>query len=247
MRIRSLLSSLIILVALAPSSFAQSSASADDRSASATRYYLAFLRRGAKWTPTSTPETEQIQKAHMAHIGEMARGGHLVAAGPFGDNGELRGIFIFQVETIEQATALTEADPAVKAGRLRMELHQWMGPKGIGAKYAEEKKKNPQSKDEMVTYQMALLSRAAKSATSDMADARAVEKKHESYIKELIRLGKLVAAGPFEGNGKLSEILIFQNASPEETAALVADHPGVKAGRLAFEIHPWWTAKGAMP
>jgi uncharacterized protein YciI len=243
MRIRSLFLSLIILAA--PASFAEPPASGDDRSAA--RYYLAFLRRGAKWTPASTPETEQIQKAHMAHIGEMARAGHLVAAGPFGDNGELRGVFIFQVETMEQAKALTEADPAVKAGRLRMEIHQWMGPKGIGAKYAEEKKKNPQSKDEMVTYQMALLSRAAKSATSDMADARAVEKKHESYIKELIRLGKLVAAGPFEGNGKLSEILIFQNASPEETAALVADHPGVKAGRLAFEIHPWWTAKGAMP
>ena len=97
----------------------------------------------------------------MAHIGEMAKGGHLVAAGPFGDNGELRGIFIFQVESIEQAKALAEADPAVKAGRLAIDVHTWMGPRGIGAKYAEEKKKNPQSKDEMVIYQMALLSRGA--------------------------------------------------------------------------------------
>jgi hypothetical protein len=30
---------------------------------------------------------------------------------------------------MEQAKALTEADPAVKAGRLRMDIHQWMGPK----------------------------------------------------------------------------------------------------------------------
>jgi uncharacterized protein YciI len=242
MRIRSLLSSLIILAALAPPLFAQSPTPGDDRSASTTRYYLAFLLRGAKWTPASTPETEQIQKAHMAHIGEMARAGHLVAAGPFGDNGELRGVFIFQVETMEQAKALTEADPAVKAGRLRMEIHQWMGPKGIGAKYAEEKKKNPQSKDEMVIYQMALLSRKAESTLAD-----AVEKKREAYIKELMLSGKLVAAGPFEGDGRQSEILIIQNASPEETAALVANHPGVKAGRLTFEIHPWWSAKGAMP
>ncbi|HEY7912841.1 MAG TPA: YciI family protein [Blastocatellia bacterium] len=238
MRIRSLFLSLIILAA--PASFAEPPASGDDRSAA--RYYLAFLRRGAKWTPASTPETEQIQKAHMAHIGEMARAGHLVAAGPFGDNGELRGIFIFQVETMEQAKALTEADPAVKAGRLRMDIHQWMGPKGIGVKYAEEKKKNPQSKDEMVTYQMALLSRNAGRPLEGPAD-----NKREAYIKELIRSGKLVAAGPFEGNGPLAEILILQNGSPEETAALVANHPGVKAGRLAFEIHPWWTARGAMP
>jgi hypothetical protein len=123
-----------------------------------------------------------------------------------------------------------------------MDIHQWMGPKGIGAKYAEEKRKNPQSKDEMVTYQMALLSRKAGTNLGDAAG-----KKREAYIEELSRTGKLVAAGPFEGNGPLVEILILHNGPPEETAALVANHPGVKAGRLAFEIHPWWTAKGAMP
>jgi uncharacterized protein YciI len=155
MRIRPMLSpilSLTLLVTLGHSALARPQAGDDNQGAGSARYYLAFLRRGAKWTPESTPETERIQKEHMAHIGEMAKGGHLVGAGPFSDGGELRGIFIFQVDSLERARALTEADPAVKAGRLSMEIHPWMGPKGIGSIYAEEKKKNPQAKDEMVTY-----------------------------------------------------------------------------------------------
>ncbi len=243
MRIRSLLSALIILIMLTPFGFAQLPASNDGQSRASARYYLAFLRRGAKWTPESTPETERIQKGHMAHIGEMAKGGHLVGAGPFGDNGELRGIFIFQVGSLEQAKALAEADPAVKAGRLAIDVHTWMGPRGIGAKYAEEKKMNPQSKDEMVIYQMALLSRNAGAG----AESRGVDKQRATYIEELIRAGKLIASGPFEGDGKMSEVLFFQNVSSEEARALIENHPAVKAGRLAFEIHPWWAAKGTLP
>ncbi len=38
-----------------------------------------------------------------------------------------RGIYIFNVSTVDSARALTESDPAVKAGRLAMELHPWYG------------------------------------------------------------------------------------------------------------------------
>ena len=55
----------------------------------------------------------------------------LIAAGPFGDDGRLRGIFVFRVGSLEEAKALTASDPAVQAGRLAMELHTWMVPEGI--------------------------------------------------------------------------------------------------------------------
>lgn len=63
----------------------------------------------------------------MANINRMAEEGKLVTAGPFMDDGELRGIYIFNVATVEEAKALTETDPAVQAGRLVMELHPWYG------------------------------------------------------------------------------------------------------------------------
>ena len=51
----------------------------------------------------------------------------LVLAGPFLDEGDIRGIYIFNVDTIEEAKKLTNSDPAIKAGSLIMELHPWYG------------------------------------------------------------------------------------------------------------------------
>lgn len=96
-----------------------------------TQTFLAFLTRGEKWTPEKTPVTEEIQKGHMANINRLAEMKKLVAAGPFGDNGRLRGIFVFRVASLEEAKALTATDPAVQAGRLAMDIHPWMVPEGV--------------------------------------------------------------------------------------------------------------------
>ena len=96
-----------------------------------TQMFLAFLTRGDKWTPEKTPATEEIQKGHMANINKLAEMKKLVAAGPFGDNGQLRGIFVFRVASLEEAKALTASDPAVQAGRLAMNIHPWMVPEGV--------------------------------------------------------------------------------------------------------------------
>lgn len=93
--------------------------------------YLAFLVRGEKWTPEKTPQTEEIQKGHMANINRLAEMKKLVVAGPFGDNGKLRGIFVFRVASMEEARSLTMTDPAVQAGRLALDLHPWVVPEGI--------------------------------------------------------------------------------------------------------------------
>ncbi|RNI23686.1 YciI family protein [Rufibacter latericius] len=92
-------------------------------------YYMALLKKGPNRSHDSLTSMK-IQDAHMAHINKMAAEGKLTLAGPFMDDGELRGIFIFNVKTMEEAKALTEADPAVKAGRLIMELHPWFAQKG---------------------------------------------------------------------------------------------------------------------
>src|SRR5258705_1477981 len=96
-----------------------------------TTYYVGFLYRGAKWTPEETAETRKLQEAHMANIVKMGAQGKLVIAGPFADNGDLRGLYVFRVGSAEEAKALVESDPAVQAGRLRFELHPWYAAKNI--------------------------------------------------------------------------------------------------------------------
>lgn len=95
-----------------------------------TTYYFAFLRRGPKWTPEKTAETEKLQAAHMANIVAMAGTGKLVIAGPFENAGNYAGVFIFKVGSLDEAKALAEGDPAVKAGRLTVDVHPWMVAQG---------------------------------------------------------------------------------------------------------------------
>lgn len=96
-----------------------------------TRAYFGFLTRGDKWTPEKTPATEELQKAHLANIVRLAELKKLVVAGPFGDNTPLRGIFVFRVASIDEARELAATDPAVQAGRLKIEMHPWVVPEGI--------------------------------------------------------------------------------------------------------------------
>lgn len=96
-----------------------------------TTAYLGFLTRGAKWTPEKTPATQEIQKAHLANINRLVEMKKLVVAGPFGDDTNLRGIFVFRVASIDEAKALAETDPAVQAGRLAIDMHPWLVPEGV--------------------------------------------------------------------------------------------------------------------
>lgn len=57
--------------------------------------------------------------------------GKLNVAGPFGDDGDWRGILIFKSGTLEEIKALVEQDPMVKIGRLTYEIHPWWSQKGI--------------------------------------------------------------------------------------------------------------------
>ncbi len=95
------------------------------------QYFVGVIYRGEKWSPQLTEEVTELQKAHLANIGRLAEDGKMVLAGPFGDNGEMRGLFFFDVKTMEEAEALVNSDPAVKAGRLRVELHPWWGPTAL--------------------------------------------------------------------------------------------------------------------
>ena len=85
---------------------------------------MAFLKAGPNREEDPVKANELFVK-HMKNIQRMAEEGDLILAGPFFDSGDLKGIYIFNVTTIEEAEALTKTDPAIATGHLKMELHQW--------------------------------------------------------------------------------------------------------------------------
>ncbi len=94
------------------------------------QYFMAFLKKGPTRSQ-SKEETDSLQKLHLAHLGKMYELGYADISGPFGDDGEIRGITIYNVPTMEMADSLANADPMVKSGRLVIELHPWWAAKGF--------------------------------------------------------------------------------------------------------------------
>jgi uncharacterized protein YciI len=90
------------------------------------RYVMAFLKTG-KTVIQDTAERRKLLMAHLKNIQRLATEGKLIVAGPFLDEQPIEGIFIFNVESVDEAKDLTATDPAIKAGTLEMELHPWYG------------------------------------------------------------------------------------------------------------------------
>lgn len=93
------------------------------------QYWLVLLKRGPNRAQDSTAAAK-IQAAHMANMGRMHAAGKLVMAGPIGDKGDLRGIFIMDVANKEELEGLIAKDSAIITGRLMAEIHPWWTEKG---------------------------------------------------------------------------------------------------------------------
>ena len=103
------------------------------------KYVMAFLKSGPNRSQDSTTRA-QLQRAHLDNIKKLAENGKLVLAGPFFGNDSIRGIYIFDVSSIEEAKQLTNTDPAIKAGTLVMELKEWYGSAALVLLNNEHKK-----------------------------------------------------------------------------------------------------------
>lgn len=99
-------------------------------------YWMGIIKRGPDYdAEVSEEDRSALQAAHLARIGEVAAEGKMILAGPFGPQegaeDPLIGLFLYTVPTREEAEALAASDPAVQAGRLRVDIVQWYGVSGI--------------------------------------------------------------------------------------------------------------------
>ncbi|MEO8174206.1 MAG: YciI family protein [Sediminibacterium sp.] len=108
------------------------------------QYVLVFLKKGTA-NITDTAKVKTLLMGHMKNMGQLVADGKLVLAGPMMDDTGLEGIFVFNVKTVAEAEALSQTDPAVKAGLFAVECHPWYATAAlmevIGIHKTLEKKK----------------------------------------------------------------------------------------------------------
>jgi uncharacterized protein YciI len=87
-----------------------------------------------------------------------------------------------------------------------------------------------------------VLLKAGPQRNQDSASASKIQAGHMANIKRLYDIGKLKVAGPFENDKLAQGMFIFDCDSENEVKALLITDPAIKAGRLIFDIYPWYTA-----
>lgn len=85
---------------------------------------LCMVYRGAAWDRQGRAR-EPLLAEHERYIEQLRTDGKLGAAGAIGAPDDLLALVIFKPIPYEDAQRLLDADPAVKAGVLRIEYHHW--------------------------------------------------------------------------------------------------------------------------
>ncbi|HWC55103.1 MAG TPA: YciI family protein [Chitinophagaceae bacterium] len=88
------------------------------------QYWFVLLTKGPNRSQDSVTAAK-IQNGHLANIMRLYKEGKLKVAGPFGEDGDWQGIFIFDSEKKEEVEQWLKTDPAIASGRLNFEIHSW--------------------------------------------------------------------------------------------------------------------------
>ncbi len=97
------------------------------------QYWMVFLVRGDDPPQLDEAASTELQRQHLAHLSRVHREGYSLVAGPFEvpDDEPTRGIVLYRGDLErDQVAELTSADPAVKAGRLKIRIMRWWTPAG---------------------------------------------------------------------------------------------------------------------
>jgi uncharacterized protein YciI len=205
------------------------------------QFQMAILKKGPAWETTKVEERNTTFQKHLANVIALLDSGKAIIAGPFNDETDLAGIFIFRAASTDEAKAWVDADPAVKAGLITAEMHPW---------WSEDiYKKAATSPLKMETVYFGFLKRGPnrKPGDDDTPEIQELQKAHLANINRLAETKKLVMAGPFGDDGDNRGIFVFRVASLKEAQELAATDPMIKIDRLRLDLHPWQVPVGVIP
>jgi uncharacterized protein YciI len=88
------------------------------------QYWFVLLTKGSNRSQDSL-SAATIQMGHLANIKKLYMEGKIKVAGPFGEEGDWQGLFIFDCPTKQEVEKLLQTDPAVAAGRMVYQIKSW--------------------------------------------------------------------------------------------------------------------------
>jgi uncharacterized protein YciI len=199
------------------------------------KFYLGLLVAGPS-RAQSDAEAANIQSAHLAYLESLVKSGKAVVVGPMGDGGRVLGVEVLRAASVEEARQWADADPAVKAGRLVVELSSWFCEDGIIQK--------AWSTTDLEPLYFGFLVKGPTWSPEKTPESAKTQQAHLGHLEAMWKAGRLLIAGPMGEDGNVRGLVVYRAKDLAEAVAWASADPAVKSGRLAVEMHPWHVARG---
>ena len=190
-------------------------------------HFFLFLNENPDKPDLHRQKVDSIQRAHLENMSNLAREGKLLVAGPFEGGG---GIFILDTKIYAEAEEWVMSDPAVQAGRFRLELLPWKN--NVGRPCLAD------SDAEMVKY--TFIRYVPHLTKFNIQQSPLLFKEHDDYMKKVRQAHEVIAQGLFVPND--GGVLILKGEADKN---LIMKDPTVMEGMLYPEFREIWLAQGS--
>jgi hypothetical protein len=199
-----------------------------------------FLNTGVspKTKGIADDEVRKMQAQHVGNFGTQFNLGTLIAAGPLGDNGFIRGTVILAASTPEQGAECFKPDPYIQNEILKPELHPWI--------VDVIKFSTPRVPFQLAQHTLCIVKKGKswKAWPSELTAESMIQL--FPSLKSEARSGDLAISGPFTDNSDKLGVLLFYSTNKAGIQTQLEKEPAVAQERVQLEFHPQYMGKGTL-
>lgn len=210
-------------------------------SAAVAPLHWVFLNTGPARDKVKSLSSEQVAKMQSDHVGNFGTQfdrGALLAAGPLGDNGFIRGTVLLNAQTSDQVAECFKTDPFVQNGILAVEAHPWQvdvlkfGP--------------PLVPFQMTRHTLCVVKKSANWKPPKSEPGTDAMLKLFPGLVPQSRSGQLAVSGPFLDSSDRLGLLLFYSTNQAQIQAMMEQEPAIRKGLVSLEFHPQFMGKGTL-
>ncbi|MDH4058897.1 MAG: YciI family protein [Cyclobacteriaceae bacterium] len=191
------------------------------------KHIFVFLNNKLDKTELPKEELDKLMEGHLNNIQRLVKEGKMLVAGPFDGGG---GIFIFNSSSMDSVRLWLATDPGIQAERWELELFPYL-PR-VGSVCVAD------ANAEMVTY--TFIRYLADITKFNVQKAGETFKKHDDFLKQIIKTGNVVTEGIFPPRD--GGILVMKG---DVDAKLIESDPAMMDALFSIEYKKLWVMKGS--
>ena len=227
----------------------QKAPSAADLVARFTKYQIAVVRKGPKWTKDAPMKIQELSAKNANSWKSMVKQGKLLGIARVVEPGEIWGLIFFKVESMDEMKSIVANAPSVKAGLLAADIQTVWGSRGLGSGLSESQKETMHMDSTAKSYYILAMKKGPKwSEVSDSPETRKATSDAMTFMYGLYKDGYLRYFAALEKSGaKFRNISILSVSSAAKAMELAKESPAVKQGWHVPSVFEVKISDGVLP